>query len=175
MKDNIEGFPGYHITKDGKMYTSKVRGSYKRKGSWTLKKTFINEKGYEQASLCNSKGVNKCIQVHRLVALAYIPNPNNLPVVMHLDDIGIHNHVNNLKWGTHKDNTQDSISKGRNSEPPHGSGLNSPRSLLKDSLKLQRRILRLHNRGLNYKTIGIKLNLNPKVISRFIRFRNSLE
>lgn len=34
MKENIPGYPGYHITKDGKVYTHK-------KGSWKLRKTFL--------------------------------------------------------------------------------------------------------------------------------------
>lgn len=39
-----------------------------------------------------------------MVAEAYIPNPNNLPIVMHLDDNPLNNIVSNLKWGTHKEN-----------------------------------------------------------------------
>ena len=42
--------------------------------------------------------------VHRLVAQAFIPNPNNLPVVMHKDDNPRNNNVDNLEWGTQKEN-----------------------------------------------------------------------
>lgn len=56
---------------------------------------------------------HKQYYLHRLVALAYIPNPNNLPVVCHIDDNPLNNKVSNLKWGTHKDNTQDAIRNGK--------------------------------------------------------------
>ena len=59
----------------------------------------------------NGKSSNKTI--HRLVAQAFLPNPNDLPVVMHKDDNPSNNHINNLRWGTYKDNTQDMINKGR--------------------------------------------------------------
>lgn len=45
--------------------------------------------------------------VHRLVATHFIPNPNNLPLVRHLDTDKTNNHVSNLAWGTHSDNMKD--------------------------------------------------------------------
>lgn len=45
--------------------------------------------------------------------MAYIPNPNNLPVVMHLNNIRTDNRAENLKWGTQKENTQQCIQDGR--------------------------------------------------------------
>ena len=51
--------------------------------------------------------------VHRLVAENYIPNPNNYPLVMHIDDNPANNHVNNLQWGTQLMNQQTMSIKGR--------------------------------------------------------------
>ena len=45
-------------------------------------------------------------RVHILVAEAYLPNPNNYPVVMHLDNDKTNLNVKNLKWGTVSENTQ---------------------------------------------------------------------
>ena len=162
MEDNILGFPGYHITREGKLYN---------KGHPV--KTFFH-KGYERTKLRNNK-VSKNVKIHRLVAEAYIPNPNNLPVVMHLDDNPLNNRLENLKWGTQKDNVNDSIINGKHSMPPYGSGLNSPRSLLSNNPRKQRRIHRLFSLGYTYKEIGRKVRLSPKVVSRFIRLRNSLD
>lgn len=46
----------------------------------------------------------KMLTVHRLVALAFIPNPDNLPVVDHIDGDPRNNNVNNLRWVTHSEN-----------------------------------------------------------------------
>lgn len=62
-----------------------------------------NTKGYK--FVCLSKdGKAKRVQVHRLVAIAFIPNPNALPMVNHKDESRDNNHVDNLEWCTAKYN-----------------------------------------------------------------------
>lgn len=56
----------------------------------------------------------KSFQVHRLVALAFIPNPEDYPVVRHLDDDKVNNSVMNLAWGTYRDNSLDATRNGLN-------------------------------------------------------------
>ena len=46
------------------------------------------------------------MKVHRIVAKAFIPNPDNLPIVLHLDNNPLNYTKENLKWGTIKDNVQ---------------------------------------------------------------------
>lgn len=48
---------------------------------------------------------SKQFYVHRLVALAFIPNPDNLPIVNHKDENPLNNHVSNLEWATYQYNT----------------------------------------------------------------------
>ena len=50
---------------------------------------------------------------HRLIAQAFIPNPDNLPEVRHLNDVKNDNDISNLAWGTHHDNLQDALRNGR--------------------------------------------------------------
>ena len=45
--------------------------------------------------------------VHRLVACAFLPNPQRLPIVRHKDSVRSNNYVGNLAWGTQADNVQD--------------------------------------------------------------------
>lgn len=56
-----------------------------------------DSKGYKRLWLCK-EGVSKNYKVHRLVAEAFIPNPNNLPQVNHKDEDKSNNFVGNLEW-----------------------------------------------------------------------------
>ena len=53
--------------------------------------------GYLQVNLCYSGRINS-IKIHRLVAQAFIPNPDNLPQVNHKDEVKTNNNVDNLEW-----------------------------------------------------------------------------
>lgn len=53
---------------------------------------------------CKFNGKQRVIQVHRLVAEAFIPNPENLPYINHIDGNKSNNKIGNLEWVTHKQN-----------------------------------------------------------------------
>lgn len=59
--------------------------------------------GYFQVNLWKN-GKKKTFTVHRLVAEAFIPNPNNLPCINHKDECKTNNNVNNLEWCDNKYN-----------------------------------------------------------------------
>ena len=58
----------------------------------------ISNKGYKMVTLYNGNGKRKDLRVHRLVAQAFIPNPDNLPQVNHIDEDKTNNSVDNLEW-----------------------------------------------------------------------------
>ena len=58
--------------------------------------------------------------IHRAVALAYIPNPNNYDTVNHIDENKTNNHVSNLEWMSNADNVAYSQAKIRLIETPIG-------------------------------------------------------
>ena len=88
MKDikNYEGL--YGITSCGKVW------SYRRK---RFLNTMTKSNGYLYVCLCK-EGQRKWCRVHRLVAEAYIPNPENLPQVNHKDENKTNNCLQNLEW-----------------------------------------------------------------------------
>lgn len=103
----IDGTDIEYITPSGKIYT------YYGNNMYYPKQTFINKfNGYVYVNLHSSDGKMIQRRVHRLVAIAYLPNPNNLPVVMHIDNDKSNPILKNLKWGTHQENTQDAFDDG---------------------------------------------------------------
>lgn len=58
----------------------------------------IDKKGYRLVKLYDGNGHSKTCKIHRLVAMAFIPNPNNYQQVNHKDEVKINNCVNNLEW-----------------------------------------------------------------------------
>jgi len=72
----------------------------------------VDKDGYLSVTLAK-EGVNKSYRVHRLVAMAFIPNPENLPLVNHIDNDVQNNCVWNLEWGTPLSNMQHSVKQGR--------------------------------------------------------------
>lgn len=77
--------------------------------SGKLLKPYPNQGGYLMVQLYKSGG-SKRINVHRLVALTYIPNPNNLPEIDHIDTNRQNNRVENLRWCTRKENCNNPLS-----------------------------------------------------------------
>lgn len=67
--------------------------------------------GYKAVLLCVG-GQRKHITVHRLVALTFIPNPENKPTVNHKDGDKQNNSVDNLEWATHSENNQHRFDSG---------------------------------------------------------------
>jgi len=84
----IQGFNDYLIYPDGRVFSKKTN---------KFKTHSDNGSGYKYVSLYPNE---KTYYVHRLVAIHYIPNPDNLPEVDHINRIKDDNRVENLRWTT---------------------------------------------------------------------------
>ncbi len=77
-----------------------------------LKQNEIKSTKYVFVNLIDRKGVHKPKTIHRLVGLNFIENINNYPIILHKDDNKQNNYVNNLKWGTYRENIQSAYDNG---------------------------------------------------------------
>ena len=91
----INGYENYQISN---------KGNVKNIITNQILKQCNNGRGYKHVMLYNSDHKGKTLVVHRLVANAFIPNPQNLPEVNHIDENKTNNSVDNLEWITCKDN-----------------------------------------------------------------------
>jgi hypothetical protein len=97
MTKNLDflGYPHYEVNTDGQIYSIYTKRFLKEK---------INQ-GYSQITICH-KGKQKHSTIHRLIALAFLPNPNNLPEINHKDGNKQNNKVENIEWCTKSENGQ---------------------------------------------------------------------
>lgn len=99
----IKGFEGYYEVSD--------KGEIRNIKTGKLKSLRIKKNGYIDIDLYKNGEVS-WKRVHILVAEAFIPNPNNYPIVMHKDNNKSNNCVENLEWGTISKNTKDAYDNG---------------------------------------------------------------
>lgn len=109
LNDNYEVSNMGRVRSLSRVIKSAFGGEYIKEGR--ILKQNDNGQGYLQVMLC-SNGVNKSERVHRLVALAFLPNPDKLPKVNHIDANKKNNIVENLEWCTQLSNVQHASNAG---------------------------------------------------------------
>jgi hypothetical protein len=96
----ILGFEIYDITSDGVMTIIKANKIVKQR---THTKT-----GYKQIDLRKNNGTKSTLSVHRLVCIAFHINPDNKPLVGHIDNSKLNSDSTNLRWCTYTEHCQNS-------------------------------------------------------------------
>lgn len=98
----IKGYEGlYSITEDGRVYSERQK---------KFMRPFTTKKGYLRITLQKDR-IYKNYLIHRLVAEAFLENPNNLPIINHKDENKQNNCIDNLEYCTNEYNI--TYSKGK--------------------------------------------------------------
>ena len=105
---DIKGYEGFYQVSNLGRVKSLSRSIYYSKGytvyrKGKIKKPSFDKNGYPQIGLCKN-GTVITRKIHRLVAEAFIPNPENKPEINHKDENKTNNYVDNLEWVTEKEN-----------------------------------------------------------------------
>ena len=111
----IPGYSGsYEVSSRGRVRSLPRLDSrgHRRSGGY-LKPSPVGREPQHLRVTLHKNGVKECIYLHRVVALAFIPNPKGLPYVLHGDDDPGNNTAENLRWGTHQDNMNDMKNRSR--------------------------------------------------------------
>jgi hypothetical protein len=106
--NNIEGFNNYHITLCGKMIS--LKNNHNQDRVLTMKS--CNQKNSYSKYVLRENGINKTFLKHRLIALAYLPNPENKPHINHKDGDKTNNCISNLEWATRSENMKHALNSG---------------------------------------------------------------
>ena len=105
---NIIGFSKYQVSNLGNVK------SFQSKNEKVLKTTINKKTGYVCLHLKDDNGMSKNITIHRLVAKAFIDNPENKKEVDHIDGNKTNNNINNLRWSTHSENNRNKPTQKNN-------------------------------------------------------------
>ena len=154
------GFPHYGVTDDGRVYSRRIYGSKVRSiGSWWKMK--LMGKKYAHVNLFKEVGKPIRYQIQWLVAMAFIgPRPEGM-LVLHKDDDGRNNRIENLYYGTSKNNAEDAL---RNGKRPLAEKVYNA-SLTNDQVK---EVWRLRRKGHKPRPIARRLGIRYQTVYKIL-------
>lgn len=103
----------FKVIKDFENYSVSNLGNVRNDKTGLNLKQATNEKGYKFVGLSkNGKTTHK--RIHRLIAEAFIPNPEKKSLIDHIDNNPCNNNIDNLRWSTHRENSQNAKKSTKN-------------------------------------------------------------
>lgn len=167
----VEISPQYMISNYGRVKSIERTVCHFRKGRMVCRKyeskilRIIKDVYYRVGLKNNNKEQQKQYSIHRLIAMAFIPNPQNKPFVNHIDGNKHNNTIENLEWCTYRENLDHAI---KSNLVPYG--VRSPKSKLKeDEVVVIKKYL---SEGVTCKDIAKKFNVNISTISLIKKGKN---
>jgi len=171
MFKDIEGYKGlYAVDHKGNVWsyekTSPIgsNGGVVKRGGHLLKPNSSGRTAHLKVVLIKD-GNRKQHFVHRLVAQAFIANPDNLPMINHKDCDPTNNNVSNLEWCTAKQNSIHAYQNGRWTPPNQSGSANSNAKFTDDDVK---QIRKLHESIGSCAEIARQYKVNPKTIHQIV-------
>ncbi len=160
---DVNGFEGYYAVSNTGKIKSIPRFIFNGKGYFKTKDKIIrpvfDSCGRQQAHL-HKNNIRTTSYVHRIVGKAFIPNPDNLPQINHIDGNKINNHVNNLEWCDNLYNQRHSWAIGLR-KPNLGEKSGTCKLTTEDVLAIRESF----SRGVRNKDLAIKYNVKRSTIS----------
>lgn len=157
---NIKNAAGYLIDEYGVIVSQKR--NYIMNGS-------ISNTGYKQVHIRFDNGHRKTVKIHRLVALTFIPNPENKPQVNHIDGNKLNNHVSNLEWNTCKENLEHAVNVLKK-DVYFKTGANHPNAKLNNK-KVKKIREKYKKGGHTYRSLAKDYGVSSLVINQVIHNR----
>lgn len=150
MWKQLENYSKYEINEEGIVRNIKTGNNLKARNCRPSR----NNKGYYVFDMYNDKGIKKSLKRARVLAILFIPNPNDLPEVDHKDEDTHNDAISNLQWVTRKDNCMKTAITRKHSRYT--------------SVETEKLVLTLREEGLSYSKIYKASGVPIATISRII-------
>lgn len=162
----LEACEGYAIDKDANVWTCKAHNwkPYFFNAEWRKMKIKINNlHGYHFVIMCGMDKKDYTRNIHKLLSLSFIPNPEKYAYINHIDGQKSNNSLDNLEWCTQKHNAIHCIKLGLRDT---ASGSRVANSKLKESDVPE--IFKLKKEGLTNGAIAAQYGVDTSIICRIV-------
>lgn len=165
---DIEGYEGYYqISSLGRVKSLSRSVPHYKKGVQPIHekilKKRIGKRGYYVSLLSSKK--NKLAKIHRLIAAAFMPNPENKPFINHKNGIKTDNRIENLEWCTGSENVQHAFNIGLKK------GMKGSKHPKANITEEQAKSIKYGHKGLNQLQIAKIYNISNVTVSHIRRGR----